>query len=91
MPIPGHNVKIIFGDELNLDDLIKAHEEKYGPLWTFSPSGLTQNKSEENKSIKQGDQWISSPEELVLYSKITKRIEAALHELCQGNNKAQLE
>ena len=38
VPVPGHNVTVRFGTELNFDDLIQAHEQKFGPLWKYNAS-----------------------------------------------------
>lgn len=69
VPQIGHNVKMLFGEEIEFQDIIEAHETVYGPLWKFP--------------VNEGDfdkqKWDNpTREELILYSKITKRIEERL-------------
>ena len=72
IPRPGHNVVVRFGEEINFDDLILEHELLHGILWKYNAS------VDEDKEKIFHDHWDSKPEELVLYHKITLRIEKAL-------------
>ena len=45
VPIPGHNVLVILGEEMNFDDLIKEHEDMYGVLWKYKASVDDENSN----------------------------------------------
>lgn len=90
--IGGEPLRILvrFGEELHFDDLIEEHEAKHGKLWTYEAT--TESKKEEEDvrygglggSNQRGEfhnRWDSSPEEKILYSKITSRIEEHLDKL----------
>eukprot|EP01038_Epipyxis_sp_PR26KG_P005254 gene5254-7302_t len=81
IPNFGHKVTVRFGIELDFTDLINEHELKYGPLWKYKPS----IKYEMNENYH--DYWDSKPEDLILYNKITNRIEEALVNLNEQSNK----
>lgn len=72
IPRPGHNVVVRFGEEINFDDLIQEHELLHGILWKYKAS------VDEDKEGDFHDHWDSKPEELLLYHKITLRVEKAL-------------
>eukprot|EP00577_Skeletonema_sp_RCC1716_P014847 CAMPEP_0113386028 /NCGR_PEP_ID=MMETSP0013_2-20120614/7788_1 /TAXON_ID=2843 ORGANISM="Skeletonema costatum, Strain 1716" /NCGR_SAMPLE_ID=MMETSP0013_2 /ASSEMBLY_ACC=CAM_ASM_000158 /LENGTH=463 /DNA_ID=CAMNT_0000268837 /DNA_START=446 /DNA_END=1837 /DNA_ORIENTATION=- /assembly_acc=CAM_ASM_000158 len=74
----GLRIQIQFGHEIKFDDLIKEHEEKYGKLWKYRGIEPT---SESNNTAMQQENWVSSREERILYSKIVKRIEMHLEVL----------
>jgi monolysocardiolipin acyltransferase len=79
--IPGHRVKVIFGDELHFDDLIVEHERKYGSLWKYK-SNVDEEELHDDKSRGAFHHyWDSREFDLLLYSRITKRIEDALDKL----------
>ena len=78
IPIPGHKVKIRFGEELDFSDLISVHEKKYGKLRKYrcnSSGGVHEDDMVDEES------WRSSAADRMLYHKITLRIEAALEQL----------
>ena len=85
IPIPGHNVLVILGEEMNFDDLIKEHEDLYGILWKYKASVDEENNG---GSGNFHDHWDSKPEELKLYHKITLRIEKALNSLNSSRDAA---
>jgi hypothetical protein len=72
IPQPGHDVSVIFGEELDFDDLIEDHEALHGKLWKYTVSIDDDNEGDFH------EHWDSKPEDLVLYHKITLRIEKAL-------------
>eukprot|EP00986_Skeletonema_menzelii_P004897 scaffold1709_cov151-Skeletonema_menzelii.AAC.20 len=72
----GLRIQIQFGHEINFDDLIQEHEAKYGKLWKYRGKEPT---AESNTNAPEN--WVSSKEERVLYSKIVKRIEMHLEVL----------
>ena len=72
IPRPGHNVTLRFGTQIHFNDLIEEHEKIYGKLWKFSSQDNSDNYIE-NKS-----KWESKPEDLILYHKITLRIQEHL-------------
>jgi monolysocardiolipin acyltransferase len=72
IPQPGHDVSVKFGEELDFDDLIKEHEALHGILWKYTAS------VDDDKEGDFHEHWDSKPEELVLYHKITLRIEKSL-------------
>eukprot|EP01031_Cornospumella_fuschlensis_P024105 gene24105-29160_t len=76
VPTPGHKVVVRFSEEIFFDDLIEEHEKIYGKVWKY------QSKSWEGEK----EQWVSSPEDLKLYSKITRRIEKVLEQLGEQSN-----
>lgn len=78
LPIPGHKVNIRFGAEIVFDDLISEHEKVHGPLWKYRASVKHENGAEKEDFHAY---WDSQPSDLVLYGKITARIEAALNKL----------
>lgn len=43
LPIPGHDVKVIFGPEIEYEDLIRDYETIHGPLWRYSSNAGTSN------------------------------------------------
>ena len=83
IPVPGHDVLVRFGKEIEFDDLIKEHEEKYGVLWKYKASV---DEEEEKGEGNFHDHWDSKPEDLKLYHKITLRIEEALIALNTGRD-----
>ena len=85
----GLRIRIQFGHEIKFDDLIQEHEDKYGPLWKYrgkEPTALPQStttttttsSTKVTKKMQATEEWISSKEERILYSKIVKRIEMHL-------------
>lgn len=82
IPRPGHNVTLRFGPQIHFNDLIEEHEKTYGKLWKYS--------SEDNSDdyIVNKSKWESKREDLILYQKITKRIQEHLELL---NDTFQLE
>ena len=78
VPIPGvHDVSVKFGEEIEFDDLIHAHEEKHGKIRKCNP-----NCSEDEAPIEEFHKhWDSTIQEKELYHKITHRIEQRLEEL----------
>ncbi len=70
----GLQIQIQFGHEIEFDDLIQEHEEKHGKLWKY-------RGKEPTGSQPQQENWVSSREERILYSKIAKRIEMRLEVL----------
>ena len=78
-PIPGHHVTVRVGDELNFDDLIEEHENRFGSLWKY-------NAYAADDSPGDVSYWISSAEEMELYHKITRRIENALIKLSKTDS-----
>lgn len=84
----GLRIRIQFGHEIKFDDLIQEHEDKYGPLWkyrgkepTVPPQSTTPTStlsSTKATKIQATEDWISSKEERILYSKIVRRIEMHL-------------
>ena len=90
-------VRIQFGHEINFDDLIQEHEDKHGKLWKYrgkepalatihgggeknSTSTCTPPPAVGTATVPQ-ENWVSSSEERILYSKIVKRIEVHLEVL----------
>lgn len=73
------SIQIQFGREITFDDLISQHEAQHGKLWKYS--GKVNAEEEVEKGQSTGgfhEQWDSSEEEKVLYSKIVRRIEERL-------------
>ena len=56
VPVPGHNVTVRFGSELHFDDLIQAHEQRFGPLWKYNAS-VDNDRDADNFH----DHWDSKP------------------------------
>jgi hypothetical protein len=79
----GLRIRIQFGHEIKFDDLIQEHEDKYGPLWKYRGKEPTLPPPSSTKVTKTQatEDWISSKEERILYSKIVKRIEMHLDSL----------
>eukprot|EP00128_Syssomonas_multiformis_P010763 Colp12_sorted_trinity150504_noHs@8707 len=88
LPIPGHKVNIRFGEEIYFDDLIAEHEKTHGPLWKYKASLKQEATFGTDKEGEFHEYWDSRPEDLLLYSQITSRIEARLNQL---NNEHLLE
>lgn len=78
IPRPGHNVTLRFGQQIHFNDLIDEHEKIYGKLWKYKHDDDSDNYIE-NKGM-----WLSKAEDLILYHKITRRIQDSLEIL---NNK----
>lgn len=78
IPRPGHNVTLRFGQQIHFNDLIDEHEKIYGKLWKYKHDDDSDNYIE-NKGM-----WLSKAEDLILYHKITRRIQDNLEIL---NNK----
>ncbi|RYY84055.1 hypothetical protein EON63_09975 [archaeon] len=76
VPTPGHKVVVRFSEEIFFDDLIQAHERVYGKVWKYT--SMTWEGEQER--------WVSSPEDMKLYSKITRRIEKVLERLNEQSN-----
>lgn len=74
-PGVGQKIKVIFGHEVSFDDLIAEHEAKHGPLRKIQATPTPDEVENYHKY------WDSSPEEMLLYSAITRRLEDALEEL----------
>ena len=104
LPRMGHKVTVRFGAQLHFDDLIAEHEQVYGPLWHYSASVVKDNATYSKASACDGGEgdekaddadfhqyWDSKPTDLILYSKITARIESALNELNDASNQKILE
>jgi monolysocardiolipin acyltransferase len=73
LPIPGHKVSVLFGQQVHFDDIIEEHERLHGPLRKFSPTAAT--------DAHQGNfhhLWDSHDHEYELYKKITNRIQQSL-------------
>ena len=70
IPRPGHKVTLRFGNQIQFNDLIDEHEKIYGKLWKYNQTDNTI--------------WTSKPEDLILYQKITLRIQQHL-ELLNNN------
>jgi monolysocardiolipin acyltransferase len=78
----GLRIRIQFGHEINFDDLIQEHESKHGKLWKYRGKEPTVSSSTAN-NMHGPENWISSKEERILYSKIVKRIEMHLEVLTE--------
>jgi len=74
-PGVGQKIKVIFGHEVSFDDLIAEHEAKHGPLRKIQATPTPDEIENYHKY------WDSTPEEMLLYSAITRRLEDALEEL----------
>jgi monolysocardiolipin acyltransferase len=74
----GLQIRIQFGHEINFDDLIQEHETKHGKLWKYRGKEPTTAAS---MARQVPENWVSSKEERILYSKIVKRIEMHLEVL----------
>uniref|UniRef100_A0A7S3HNV6 Tafazzin family protein n=1 Tax=Spumella elongata TaxID=89044 RepID=A0A7S3HNV6_9STRA len=81
LPIPGHKVNIRFGEEIRFDDFIAEHEKIYGALWKYKASLKQESTYGTEKESEFHEYWDSRPEDLLLYAKITSRIEEALTKL----------
>jgi monolysocardiolipin acyltransferase len=81
VPIPGHRVTVRFGKELHFDDLIEAHEKRFGRLRKYQ-SSVDRDADPDDFHAH----WDSRPEDLALYSAITRRVEEALNELNRESN-----
>lgn len=81
LPIPGHKVNIRFGAEIRFDDLLAEHEKIHGPLWKYKSSLKQESTYGTEKENEFHAYWDSRPEDLILYAKITSRIEEALTKL----------
>lgn len=88
LPIPGHKVNIRFGEEIRFEDLIAEHEKVYGALWKYKASLKQEATYGTERESEFHEYWDSRPEDLLLYAKITSRIEEALSKL---NNEDLLE
>ena len=75
----GLRIRIQFGHEINFADLIQEHEGKYGKLWKYR--GKEPTAASTTATIQAQENWVSSIEERILYSKIVKRIERHLEVL----------
>lgn len=74
--VGGHRVTASVGEPLHFDDLIEEHERTHGKLWKYSATASSRAQAGDFHA-----EWDSRPEDLRLYSKITARIEDALHAL----------
>jgi hypothetical protein len=83
LPIPGCNVDIRFGPEIDFSSLIAEHEKLYGSLWKVKPSVKHEQKNEDGSDVDFHTYWDSKPSDYILYAKIAKRVEEALVELNQ--------
>jgi 1-acyl-sn-glycerol-3-phosphate acyltransferase len=83
LPIPGCNVDIRFGPEIDFSGLIAEHEKLYGPLWKVKPSVKHEQKNEDGSDVDFHTYWDSKPSDYILYAKIAKRVEESLVELNQ--------
>ena len=87
----GHKVIVRFGCEIIFDDLIDEHERIYGKLWKYKSNNRVSNDSDCRNIVDDNDidndndhnHWISKPNDYILYSKITLRIERELMKLIQ--------
>jgi len=80
-PVGGNHAQVQVGKQLHFEDLISDHEQRHGSLRKYTSSKSTDNR-------RSG--WQSSTDELLLYSRITLRIEKALLEL-EDNTKNDLD
>jgi hypothetical protein len=83
LPIPGCNVDIRFGPEIDFSGLITEHEKLYGPLWKVKASVKHEQKNDDGSDVDFHTYWDSKPSDYILYAKIAKRVEEALVELNQ--------
>jgi len=84
LPVPGHDVVVHFGGEIDFSDLIREHEALHGPLWKYRRS-VVEDRAAGYIAEDFHRYWDSSPLEKVLYHKICLRIEdrlRKLNELC---------
>lgn len=79
----GHKVTVRFGCEIIFDDLIDEHERIYGKLWKYKSNSRASKYSDCKNIVDDNDHnnWISKPNDYILYSKITLRIERELMKL----------
>lgn len=87
LPIPGCNVDVRFGGELDFTDLIEAHEAEYGPLWKYKASVKFEAKNADGSDVNFHTYWDSRPSDYVLYAKIARRVEEALVALNEEYNR----
>ncbi|CAN0088297.1 unnamed protein product [Scytosiphon promiscuus] len=70
-----NDITIRVGDAVEVKDLLAEHEDAHGPLWKYSAGATNGGADDERK-------WAShSSADLLLYSAITRRIQAALQAL----------
>lgn len=81
IPRPGHNVTLRFGEQIHFDDLIDEHEKTYGKLWKYRH---TDDNNDNDNYATNKTMWTSKPEDLILYHKITTRLQERL-ELLNNN------
>lgn len=94
IPKPGHQVRVRFSEEIVFDDLIEQYEAQHGKLWKYgdhavdptSSDAKSNRKDGESDLLVAGERWISTAQELQLYSQITRRIEQVLTRLNQDSN-----
>lgn len=98
------HVRVRFGETIAFDDLMDDHEARHGKLWKYCGklNAEEQYRAKEGRGASGGEsgsgsgsrsscqeRWTSSAEELVLYSKIVRRIESRLEvltrEVCQSD------
>ena len=69
MPVGPNTATLRVGVPLTFGDLVADHERVHGPLWKYEVRR------------REGEPWVSSPAEKVLYSQISLRIEIAIKAL----------
>jgi monolysocardiolipin acyltransferase len=75
-PFGGNHARVRVGQQLCFDDIIADHETRHGALRKYSS-----NKKDSDRRSGRSSGWQSSADELLLYSRITLRIEQALLQL----------
>ncbi len=85
-------IQVVFGEPIDFSDLIEEHEKRVGKLNKYSSSTSADSmrfviKDPKSKQeVKEGEvdfhkYWDSTAQEMILYSKITRRIERAMEKL----------
>lgn len=81
VPIPGHKVVVRFSEEVHFADLLAEHEELHGKLWKYASHTGPVQAGDNDGLLVGGERWVSSEAEMVLYSKIARRLETVLTRL----------
>lgn len=76
-PVPGHDVGVLFGEQISFDDLLAEHELQFGPIRKFDGATFKDDGGRGQFHAL----WDSLDHEYLLYHKITLRIETALEAL----------
>lgn len=82
-PLGGNDVTVRVGDDIYFGDLIQEHEQKHGLLFRYASPTEKPSKQQLLKMEQESLTWSrrSTPQELQLYSRITRRIEGRLKEM----------